>query len=470
MSKNTQDLVFLIEETLTISRNKVATVLVKEYKYDEKKALEIEKAIYASTKFALENMFIFKSGPKTFDFLNYAKEYKNSLEDYSDFANWSWIALTIPYYQSLGDTIGYYNSEWEFNRGNIHAGPEYVNELIYEFIYLGGVNDFSVKNLLASDDTILYLATMQVLCDGFENIQEFGEKIKEEYIKSVPLIKNRYPGTTTLSALNFQRTGEWNKLPYDSESKGAGSAMRSGCIGIFFPGSINRKKLIELAIESSRITHNSTLAILGSITTALFTAYSLEKVAINKWPNKLLKILKSDIIDNYLKKSRPNDYEFYLKDKKLYTGQWDKYIRLLFTGIGPDLDIKFMKNPVSRYKYLTDNFSKGCETPGSCADDAIIMAYDSLARCSTTFEKILIYSVLHPGDSDTVGSIALSWFGGYYHSPRNELIVRRMFKNLEFYDKINELFKKALPLMVKVYYHDIYLHFARRYLKDYKNK
>lgn len=470
MSENNQDLKYLIEETLYISRGRVATILMNKYGYDEKKAREIEKSVYVSTKFDLENTFIFKSEPKIFDFLKFSDEYQNSLEDFSDFANWSWIALTIPLYHSLGDTIGYYNGEWEFNRGNIHAGPDYVNELIYEFIHLGGANDFSVKNLLASDDTILYLATMQVLCDGFDNINDFGNKIKEEYVKSIPLIKNRYPGNTTMSALNFQKINEWDKLPYDSDSKGAGSAMRSGCIGIFYPGGINRKKLIELAIESSRITHNSTLAMLGSITTALFTAYSLERVPINKWPNKLLKVINSDIIDNYLKESRPNEYDFYVKDKKLYTGQWDSYRTLLFSGNNLDLNVKFMKNPVLRYGYLTDNFSKGCDKPGSCADDAIIMAYDSVARCGGTYEKMLVYSTLHPGDSDTVGSIAFSWFGGLFHSPRIETIVRRMFKDLEFYSKINELFKKSLPIMVKKYYHDLYLHFAMRHLKEYINK
>lgn len=470
MNPRPLDLKFLIEETLYKSRGKVASILINKYGYDEKKAREIEKTVYASSKFELENTFIFKSEPKTFNFLSYVDEYKSSLEDFSDFANWSWIALTIPFYQSLGDTIGYYNGEWEFNKGNMRAGPDYVNELIYEFIYLGGVNDFSVKNLLASDDTILYLATMQVLCDGFDSIDEFGKKVKEEYVKSIPLIKNRHPGNTTTSALNFQKNNEWSKLPYDSESKGAGSAMRSGCIGIFYPGGINRKKLIELAIESSRITHNSTIAMLGSVTVALFTAYTLERIPINKWPNKLLKVLNSDVIDNYLKESRPNEYDFYVKDKKLYTGQWDNYRTLLFSGVNLDPDVKFMRNPVLRYKYLSENFSKGCDIPGSCADDAVIMAYDSLARCGGTFEKMLIYSTLHPGDSDTVGSIAFSWFGGLFHSPRNEIIVRRMFKNLEFYEKINELFKKALPIMVKKYYHDIYLHVALKYLREYIDK
>ncbi len=469
MSKN-QDLKQLIEDTLYKSRGKVATALINKYGYDEKKAREIEKSVYASTKFDLENTFIFKSGAKTFDFLGYSDEYKSSLEDFSDFANWSWIVLSIPLYQSLGDTIGYYNSEWEFNKGDIRAGADFVNELIYDFIYLGGANDFSVKNLIASDDTILYLATMQVLCDGFDNVEDFGKKVKEEYVKSIPLIKDRYPGTTTMSALEFQKINEWNKLPYDSESKGAGSAMRSGCIGIFYPGGINRKKLIELAIESSRITHNSTVAMLGSVTAALFTAYAIERVPIDKWPNKLLKILKSDIIDNYLKESRPNEYDFYVKDKKLYTGQWDEYRRLLFTGNHLDLNFKYMKNPVLRYKYLSTNFSKGCNNMGGCADNAVIMAYDSVARCGGTYEKMLVYSALHPGDSDTVASIAFSWYGGLFHSPRNEIIVRRMFKDLEFFDKINELFKKALPIMVKKYYHDIYLHIALRYLKEYIDK
>src|ERR1700747_2245328 len=46
----------------------------------------------------------------------------------------------------LGDIIGYKNGEWEFNNGTERVTAEYTNELIYDFISLGGINDFSIEN------------------------------------------------------------------------------------------------------------------------------------------------------------------------------------------------------------------------------------------------------------------------------------------------------------------------------------
>jgi ADP-ribosylarginine hydrolase len=462
---NNNDYIISIEEILQKARNKVFNTLTIQYNYDDDTAKKIEESINISTRSTMRDKYTFHDGPLTFNFGKYNEYFEKLILEVPDFANWIWITLSIPFYQSIGDTIGYNNGKWEFNYGNVREGPEYVNELIYEYIYLGGINDLNIKNWKASDDSILYLATMDILVSGFESIDDFGNKLKKSYLKSVPLIKNRHAGETTMNSLEIQKkTKEWNKIPYNKKSIGAGSAMRSGCIGIFFPGTNNRKRLVALSIESSRITHNSAIAMLGSITAALFTAYALEKVPIDRWVNKLLKLLGSDIVDEYLKQSRPDEYKFYAKDKRIYIGKWEKYRDLL---LGQNFDIKLMRNTVQRYKYLIENFSIGCDIPGSCGDDALIMAYDSLARCDGTLEKILVYSILHPGDSDTVGSVAFSWYGGFYNSPRNEFFIGDMKKNLEFYDKISNLMEKTLPLMTKIYFFDIYINVAKKYLKQY---
>ena len=440
-------------------------LLINEYKFDKQMAFQIERSIYESTRIKMKEKYTFS---EPFTIVNKELENKKLISKYQDFVNWSWIAMTIPFYHSLGDTMGYFNGNWEFNYGEIHAGPDYVNDLIYEFIALGGVNDLSIKNWLASDDTILYNATLEILSNPFDNIYDFGKKLKDAYIKAKPLIINRNPGERTMVSLANQEYIEWDKLRYDSNAIGNGSVMRSGCIGIFYPGKQNRKTLVELSIECSRITHNSAIAILGSITAALFTAYALEKIEINKWPNKLIRLLELKIDEDYIEKTYPEDYPIYSREKILYVGKWKSYTTLLFAGINkPRMDIRLMKNPVQRYKYLMENFSKGCDFPGSCADDCVIMAYDSVLRSDGVFEKLIIYSILHPGDSDTVGSVAFSWFGAYYYSPRNEQLIGHRFDDLEFHNQIYDLVEKNIPKMIKIYYYDIYLDIANKYLKQY---
>lgn len=466
VDSNIDQLVNVAEKYLVKARQKILDILVNEYKFAENDAKRTEESIYISTRLAMREKYAYKEKYAYGDKYSLSENENYDLIHFPDFIAWYQTALNVPYYHSLGDTIGYKNADWEFNNGEINAPPEYTNELIYQFISLGGVNDLDITNWLSSDDTILYLATMDVLTDKFENIDQFGEKIREAYLKAEPMIMSRHPGVTTINSLETQKNIEWNKLPYNGRAIGNGSAMRSGCIGIFFPGEHNRKKLISLAVESSRITHNSTIAILGSVVAALFTAYALEKVPINRWPHKLLKLLKSDLIDQYMQKSRPNEYPMYQRDKILYTGQWQKYIDLFFNGLTPRTDKRFMQNAVLRYKYLADNFSKGCDIPGSCGDDTLIMAYHALLQSDGTFEKIIVYSILHPGDSDTVGSIALGWFGAYYHSPRNEMLIGYRFDELEFHDKLYDLFEQNVTRMAKVYYYDIYLNVAKKYLKQ----
>lgn len=391
--------------------------------------------------------------------------------EHIEYKYWRYTVLMVLMYQSFGDTLGYYNGRWEFNHGNVNAGPEDANEKIYEFISLGGINDISLYNWRASDDTILYMATFKVLLKKHDSMDSFGKDLRTAYLEALPSLENRHPGVTTMRSLNIQQNIKWDKLPYNSMDIGNGACMRSGCVGIFFPGTHNRARLIAYATEVSRITHNSAIGILSSITTALFTAYALEKKPINHWPHKLMKILKSTDIDDYIKESRPNEYNLFMRDKVIYVGQWEKYLSLRFSGLTPRLDIQHMKNPVKRIKYLAENFSKGhMNFPGGTGDDCVIIAYDALLESGDVLEKLVFYSVLHHGDSDTVGSIAFSWFAGLYHTSRhNEIMVDR-FEDLEFFEEILQLYDDMFEDSLKIFYKDIYIYFSQYYIRKNSKK
>ena len=388
---------------------------------------------------------------------------------FADFWGFHYTATSVPFYHSLGDTLGYHNGHWEFNYNIKNAPPEYTNELIYEFISLGGVNDISIVNWLASDDSIMYMATYNVLLKNFNKISDFGSAIRTAYLDILPKIEQRHGGITTMRSLETQKLIKWDKLPYNRDHNGSGTSMRTGCIGLFYPGKDNRGKLIAFSIEASRVTHNSAVGMLGGLVSALFTAYAIEKTNINKWPHKLLKLFKSNRIDKYMQESRPNDYKFYVRDKDLFIKQWENYVNMRFSGLTPRLDMKNLKNPVERYRYFSANYSKGHESfAGACADDSVIMAYDALLESGDNIEKIIVYSILHPGDSDTVGCIALSWFGAYYQSPKNDRLVFDKFERLEMYEDIYDSIDKSMKKMIKVFYYDLYLSTAIKVIKQMK--
>ena len=375
------------------------------------------------------------------------------------------ISYTLAF-QILGDTIGYNNGKWEFNNDQINPGFEYTNELIYEYIELGGLIEIDLTGWLRSDDSIMYQATFEVLLDTFykidnstditnanndtyiisppmsnnNTINEFGQKIQKKYIEIIPSMENRHPGNTVMRSLGIQKNIKWDTLPYSSEDIGSGASMRSGCIGLFYCGIENRLKLIALATECARITHNSAIAIYGSIVAALFTAFALERIDINYWPSLFIDLYKTGIIDDYVKKSRPHEYEQFARDKILFYGQWEKYVTMRFTGKIPRSDLRIFKNPVTRIKYFAENFSKGhIDFPGANSDDSVIIAYDSVMSSKANVEKNIIYSILHIGDSDTIGSIALSWQRAYYNNlPIYKLMDGGLFL-LENYNDVMQL-------------------------------
>ncbi len=60
-----------------------------------------------------------------------------------------------------------HNGKWEFNFGEKNVGPEFTNELIYDFISQGGINDMSIVNKIVSDDTILYWRNLSSISRWF---------------------------------------------------------------------------------------------------------------------------------------------------------------------------------------------------------------------------------------------------------------------------------------------------------------
>jgi ADP-ribosylglycohydrolase len=455
-----------LDSIINRAKEKIISILKKKYKIPDKDIEEVSKEVYERARSSMINTY-------TFDRIIIAGNVVQTLEvdklffDSRDFTNYHTLFVYVPYYQSLGDTLGFHNGNWEFNYGLKNPGPEYTNNLIAEFISLGGINDISITNWMASDDTIMYMATYRVLSEDIADINDFGSKLRLAYLDVFPLMsENRGLGEGIRRSLIRQKDMEWNELPYDSTEIGSGSSMRSGCIGLFFPGKHNRKRLIALAVECSRITHNSAIAILGSIVSALFTAYALERVAINHWPHKLKKLFNSGKIDEYMKKSRPSQYKYFERDKILFYGQWDNYINFRFTGTTPRMDIKIMKDPVLRFKQLSENFSKkNIDFPGGCADDSVIMAYDALLESGPSLEKLVVYSILHPGDSDTVGSIAMSWYGAMYHNYKQELLLGKRFENLEFNKQLQDIGDESREKITKTYFYDILVNTASKIMR-----
>jgi ADP-ribosylglycohydrolase len=338
---------------------------------------------------------------------------------------------------ALGDTIGFKNGEWEFKQG----GYDRTLEKLYEFIDLGGINNISLKDWRISDDTILHIKTALSILQDFDNINKLGNIFKKNYLDALKQFEKegfeyRYPGLTTLKSLIQLRKGdEWNSTPYDIYSGGAGASMRNLCIGLAFFGEENRYKLIQISIESSRVTHNSVIGYLGGMTSALFTALAVEGKPVNEWPFILLNLFQTGVVHKYIKASE-RDEDSYLKDYHIFIDKWHRYVEDKFDDNKQPIKRKSNRNLVYRGKYYNETFGyklyrkneedefekndqdlRKFHEPGfigSGGDDSVIIAYDCLIDAEKVWEKLVIYSMLHIGDTDTTGAIAGGFYGVLY--------------------------------------------------------
>lgn len=355
---------------------------------------------------------------------------------------------------AVGDTVGFRNGIWEFK----YSGYENSNEKLYEFIDLGGVNQIDLSGWNVSDDTIMHIKTAQSLIDDYNSINTLGNNMKKRFIEAYNQFTtekiDRYPGVSTMNSLKELTNGKnWNEIPYNLMSGGSGAAMRCLCIGLALYGENNRDKLIQTSIESSRMTNNSSVGFLGGFVSALFTALAIEKVPINNWPFILIDLVTTKV-NKYIEISGRNVDE-YKKDHHIFIDKWMRYIDDKFDDNKNIIKNRANKNLILRNKYyldaFTSNFLTRAATPrlsgstfiGSAGDDSVIIAYDSLLDAGDNWEKLIIYSMLHMGDTDTTGSIAAGLYGALYgfdHVPTN-FIEHLEYKN-ELYDISNKLFKK----------------------------
>jgi len=364
---------------------------------------------------------------------------------------------------ALGDTLGFRNGKWEFfGNQEFHRQKtldfKVANEILYEFIAIGGINGINLKGWYVSDDTLLHKDVLESVVESNNKSKDTSSDtstdiskdvlislIKEKFIKTKHkyfdnrVNVNRYPGITTVRYIDKLKNNE-DITKYIRTGGGNGAAMRAPVLGLAYHNDLNA--LIKMSIDIGKLTHTSPIGYLGSLNAAYFVYLAINGIHIHEWPYKLVELLES----NNIKKLFDDESKEVQQDYIKYIDMWKKYIELRFDNDGVPQSRRSFISLEYRIQFYFDNFveKEFGFIPGESGFLVNIMAYDALVDAENKWEKLVVYGMLHIGDSDTVGCIAASWYGALYgfgDVPASNL------KYIEFSDELNTLAKELYTII-----------------------
>ena len=340
----------------------------------------------------------------------------------------------------VGDAIGYKNGAWEFCRSG---------ERIHEQLeLLGGLDKIKVdpKKWMISDDTVMHIATAEALIsDWGEDYVKLYSTIAKSYKECFSDMAGRAPGNTCGQMVHMLKPliKDGYVIPFNPYGGGCGAAMRSVPIGLLYWEPKDLPELVRISIESGRMTHNHPTGYLGSLATALFVSYSVQRKPLKEWGAGLLETL--DVAMKYIKDEK-RDVEQNETHWGYFTEQWTKYLTLRNILDGKS-DPTF---PETYGVKERDEFYRSVSyngTGGASGHDAPMIAYDALLSCGDSWSELCLRSMLHGGDSDSTGIVAAACWGamqGYKDVPEGH------YKKLEYVDRLRTLAKKLYEKANKV--------------------
>jgi ADP-ribosylarginine hydrolase len=329
----------------------------------------------------------------------------------------------------VGDALGYKNTAHEFC-----SDGQIINDEVETI--LGGVLNIRLdkKNWKVSDDTVMTLASGDALVSEWKSKSELYKRFAEKYIECMSDMDGRAVGNTCMSCsyrLKPHLPNGWI-IPFNPVGVGCGAAMRASPIGLAYHRPEDIDDLIAVAIESGRMTHNHPTGYLGSLASALFVSYAVQRKPLVSWGAGLMAML--DKAWTYIEQEG-RDVEENRREWYYFKDAWEKY--LSDRGISDGSSIpQFPDNygPGERDKFYKSVSYSGWG--GASGHDAPMIAYDALLGCGDSWEELCKRGMFHAGDSDSTGIIAGACWGAMKGF---ECVPAGHYDGLEYKDRLNDL-------------------------------
>lgn len=298
-------------------------------------------------------------------------------------------------------------TEYEINDGVANISDDTQMSLFTANGLLIGKTRGMMRGIRASDaDYILYCYEDWLLTQT-EKYPLNIDKPKSWLLNVPELFNRRAPGITCLEALKLSSKGIASSIENPTNnSKGCGGLMRVAPIGIYYSNErVTNKTVDMIGVEVSALTHGHELGYIPSATL----------VHIIRLVSHSDSIRLIDAINDALKTT-----------KELFSGykHIDEFIEIINKAIN------FALSDMNDILAITQLGG------GWVAEETLAISIYCCLKYEYDFEKAIIASVNHSGDSDSTGSVTGNILGAYLGI---KAIPQKYLDNLELYDVIIEI-------------------------------
>lgn len=306
---------------------------------------------------------------------------------------------------AVGDALGYRKGRWE---GCI-SGKKIQEELAS----LGGLGALKLDpdNWPLSDAALMHMTTAEALITDYWCLEDLYRELVRLYVEAMVSLQGRAPDPATVEGCvhlkphNFLLA--WH-TPFNEKGSGFGAAAKAMCVGMRYWQPDRLDSLVEVSIETGRMTHNHPTGFLGSLTTALFASYAIQGKPPVTWGCELLKVIPK--AEEYCRKTIRHMAE-YQENWFYFEAKWQFYLE------EREIEKEGQNKPSFPDHYdaeETDKMYKRWSSEGRAGrrgHDAPMIAYDALLAAGSDWGELCKRAMFHGGESEATGLIAGSLYG-----------------------------------------------------------